>query len=58
MNKKKIQSEYKNKIKLITKYNKYYYDKSDPMVSDQEFDILKKEILLLENTIKFFRIIS
>ena len=48
MNKKEIQKKYIGKIKLLNKFNKFYYDKSDPMVSDQEYDILKKEILLLE----------
>ena len=47
----KIESEkiYKNKIKLLERYNKYYYEKQKPLVSDKEFDILKQEILELEN---------
>ena len=48
MNTKKIQTEYKKKIKLITKLNKFYYEKSKPIVSDKEYDKLKKEILTLE----------
>ncbi len=55
MNKKEIQKKYKEKIKLISKFNKFYYDKSDPIVSDQEYDSLKKEILLLENNYKFLK---
>ena len=38
---KKILEEYKKKIKLITKYNKFYYDYSKPKISDQEYDKLK-----------------
>ena len=38
MDKKKIIKEYKNKIKLINKYNKFYYDKNSPIVSDSEYD--------------------
>ena len=48
MNKKKIQKKYKEKIKLLNKFNKYYYDKSKPLISDSEYDELKNEILLLE----------
>ncbi len=55
MNKKEIQKQYKEKIKLFNKLNKFYYDKSDPVASDQEYDILKKEILLLETKYKFLK---
>ena len=48
MNKKKIESEYKEKIKLITDYNKKYYDSSKPLVTDKEYDDLKKQIPNLE----------
>ncbi len=47
---KKILEEYKKKIKLITKYNKFYYDKSKPIVLDKEYDELKREIINLETT--------
>ncbi|ETA70750.1 NAD-dependent DNA ligase LigA [Candidatus Pelagibacter ubique] len=55
MNKKEIQKKYKEKIKLLNKLNKFYYDKSDPIASDQEYDVLKKEILLLETNHKFLK---
>ena len=42
---KNIKIEYLQKIKLIKIYNKYYYDKDKPFVSDQKFDLLKKENL-------------
>ena len=48
MNKKEIQLKYSKKIKLISKYNNYYYDKNESIVSDQTYDELKKEILQLE----------
>ena len=48
MNKKEIQLKYSKKIKLISKYNNYYYDKNESIVSDQTYDDLKKEILQLE----------
>jgi DNA ligase (NAD+) len=49
MNKKKIESDYKKKIKLLTNYNKNYYDTSKPLVSDKEYDELKHNILNLES---------
>ena len=55
MNKNKIKLEYEKKIKLINKYNKNYYDRSDPLVSDKDYDQLKKEILLLEEKFKFLK---
>ncbi len=55
MNKKGIQIKYNNKIKLIEKYNDYYYDKSQPLVSDQVYDALKKDILQLENDYDFLK---
>ena len=48
-----IEKEYRNKIKLLKNYNEYYYEKSDPKISDFEFDNLKKEILDLEKNINF-----
>ena len=52
---KEIQKEYKKKIKLINKFNKFYFEKSDPIVSDKEYDDLKKEIILLENKYAFLK---
>ena len=49
----KIEKEYLKKIRLFQEYNKYYYDKSDPKVSDSKFDQLKKEIIDLENKYKY-----
>ena len=53
MNKKKIESDYKKKIKLLTNYNKNYYDISKPLVSDKVYDELKNSILILENRYPF-----
>ena len=39
---------YHNKVKLIEKYNRSYYDKDTPNISDQKYDELKKETLALE----------
>ena len=51
-----IKKDYLNKIKLINKYNKFYYDKSNPSVSDHEYDELKKEILNIEHILSSYSI--
>ena len=48
MKKEVIKKNYKSKIREITKHNKLYYDKSTPIISDSQYDILKKEIIDLE----------
>ena len=53
MNKKEIEKKYIKKIKSINNYNKHYYSESSPIVSDKEYDELKKDILLLEKNYKF-----
>ena len=55
MNDKDAENEYLKKINLVQKYNKYYYDKNKPIVSDQIFDLLKKDIIDLENKFKFLK---
>ena len=44
MTKKKIEKDYKEKIKRLVKLNQFYYEKSDPIVSDREYDELKNEL--------------
>ncbi|WP_435162612.1 NAD-dependent DNA ligase LigA [Candidatus Pelagibacter bacterium nBUS_25] len=53
MNKKKIEFEYKTKIKLLVDYNKNYYDASKPSVTDKAYDDLKNSILILESKYSF-----
>jgi DNA ligase (NAD+) len=53
MNKKKILSDYKKKIKSINQYNKSYYDANKSLVTDKEYDELKKDILILESNYSF-----
>ena len=55
MNKKEIENEYKKKLKLIQNYNKYYFDRSKPLVLDKEYDQLKKNILQLELKYNFLK---
>ena len=55
MNDKDLEIKYLKKIDLFQRYNKHYYDKDKPVVSDQKFDLLKKDIIDLENKYKFLK---
>ena len=53
MNDEKIKKNYKQKVELFHKYNKSYYDKNNSLITDGEFDSLKKEIINLEKKYNF-----
>ena len=53
MDDKEVEIEYLKKIDLVHKYNKHYYDKDKPIVSDQDFDLLKNDIINLEKKYLF-----
>ena len=53
MLKSSAKKEYQEKIKQYKKYSKKYFEDSAPMVSDQDFDSLKREILDLEKKFDF-----
>ena len=53
MIKSDIIKKYKTKIKDFNKHNKLYYDKSNPVISDSEFDKLKQEIQDLEKNFPY-----
>jgi DNA ligase (NAD+) len=53
MSKNKIIKEYTNKIKLINHYNKKYFIENFSEINDADYDLLKKEILILENKYPF-----
>ena len=55
MSDKDVEIEYLKKIDLVQKYNKHYYDKDKPIVSDQIFDLLKQDIIELENKYRFLK---
>ncbi len=55
MNKSKIRELYNQKIKLIKKFNKFYYDKNKSIISDGKYDELKKEIIFLESKYNFLK---
>ena len=53
MNFEEIKKRYNKKISEILKHNENYYDKNNPLISDKDYDELKKEILDLEKKYKF-----
>ncbi len=48
MNKEKTIRIYNNKISRLNEHNKLYFEKSNPKITDAEYDKLKNEILNLE----------
>ena len=50
-----IIDRYKEKIRLLKKHNKLYFNKDNPEISDAEYDSLKKEIVYLEKNNKFLK---
>ena len=53
MLKSSAKKEYQEKIKQYKKFSKKYFEDSAPLVSDQDFDLLKREILDLEKKFNF-----
>ena len=55
MKKKEIKNIYKNFLRELKKYNQYYYNESNPLVSDSDYDTLKQKIISLENQYKYLK---
>ena len=55
MDKIKIKKDYQKKIKNLIKLNRHYYELSEPIVEDQEYDQIKSEIILLEKKYVFLK---
>ena len=49
MDKKVIIKKYKKNLDTLKRYNKFYFEKDNPKVSDSDYDKLKKQTLELEN---------
>ncbi len=54
-NQEKIKKIYKKKVDELIKFNKAYFDKDNPIISDLEFDELKKELLKLIKQYPFLK---
>ena len=51
--KEKILSKYKKKIKLLKKHDHLYHNQDNPIISDENYDKLKKDVLDLEKNYNF-----
>ena len=51
----KLIKYYKNKVKILKKHNHHYHNNDKPIISDQDFDHLKNEILNLEKKYLFLK---
>ena len=51
----KLKKDYLKKIKQINKFNKHYYDKNAPLVTDSKYDELKRDIIDLEKKYDFLK---
>ena len=54
-NKEKIEALYIKKTNRLFDLNKAYFEKDNPIVSDLEFDNLKKEIITLSKKYPFLK---
>ena len=55
MSKKEIKKNYLKKINKIIKHNKKYYDESNPIITDAEYDKIKNEIIELEKKYNYLK---
>ncbi len=53
--KSKIIDTYKKKINLLKKHNNLYFNNDNPLISDSDYDSLKKEIINLEKKNNFLK---
>ena len=58
MDEKIIKKKYLKKISEIERYNRAYYDRSSPIISDSEYDSKKRIIIDLENKYNFLKSIN
>ena len=54
-NQKKIENLYKQKVKKLFDFNRSYFEKDNPIVSDSEFDSLKQELVKLTKKYPFLK---
>ena len=55
MQKKEIEKVYIKKINKLKKYDKAYFEHDRPLISDKVYDVIKKEILDLEQKYKYLK---
>ena len=55
MQKKEIKKVYIQKIKELRKHDKAYFKHDKPIISDKDYDIIKNEVLGLEQKYKYLK---
>jgi len=55
MQKKAIEKIYIKKINKLKKYDKAYFEHDSPLISDKDYDGIKREILNLERKHKYLK---
>ena len=55
MNEREIRSNYLKKINKLKKHNKLYFEDSAPIISDKDYDQIKKDILNLEKKFSYLK---
>ena len=55
MKESEIRKYYISKIKELKKNNKLYFEDSSPIISDKEYDQIKKEIIQLEKKYSYLK---
>ena len=55
MDKKLIEKKYNEKLELLKKYNRKYYNDNVSVITDADYDILKKDIIDLEKKFNFLK---
>ena len=55
INKTNVTKNFKKKINELKKHNNLYFNNDNPVISDKEYDELKKEIIYLQEKYKFLK---
>ena len=55
INKINVTKNFKKRINELKKHNKLYFNNDNPVISDKEYDKLKKEIIYLQKKYKFLK---
>ena len=55
MNEREIRNNYLKKIDELKKHNKLYFENSSPVISDKDYDQIKKDILNLEKKFSYLK---
>ena len=51
----KIKKKYQKLVKELKKHNRLYFEKSSPIISDSDYDKLKKNIIIIEKNNNFLK---